>query len=225
MVSACHEPLRPRPARHEKWNHEVPEENVLNPSSELDPGRAGPAAREITVAKMRLSSGSRLSAYTDAVFAVIITIMVLELRPPESPTFSALASLWPTVISYLVSYLFIAIIWINFGHLFFVSLLPFATAWIAQTKLASVPVIVYAVLFVLTDGVYNLFEREILRTASGFTVPEYRQVRGRSLIALGLFAVAAGLAAIQPWAGFGFICLALVLHLQPDTAPWSRRAK
>lgn len=196
------------------------------------------------MAKMRPSSGSRLSAYTDAVFAVIITIMVLELRPPQQPTFTALLALWPTIISYLVSYVFIAIIWINhhylmgyvkaptlrlvwanFGHLFFVSLLPFATAWIARTRLSPVPVIVYTALFVITDGVYNIFEREILRVSTEFNAAEYRQVRRRSLIALGLFAIAAGLAVLHPWAGFGFICLALLLHLQPDAAPWNWKSQ
>jgi uncharacterized membrane protein len=190
---------------------------------------------------MRPSTGSRLSGYTDAVFAVIITIMVLELRPPASPTFAALLALWPTVVSYVVSYVFIAIIWINhhylmgyvkaptlrliwlnFGHLFFVSLLPFTTAWIARTELSSVPVIVYAALFVVTDGAYNLFEREILRGSTEFSSDEYRHVRRRSLIALGLFAVGLALSIIQPLVGFGFICLALALHLQPDAAPWNR---
>lgn len=193
------------------------------------------------VTLMRPSTGSRLSAYTDAVFAVIITIMVLELRPPATPTFSALLALWPTIISYLVSYVFIAIIWINhhylmgyvkapslrlmwinFGHLFFVSLLPFATAWIAESKLAAVPVFIYTALFVVTDGVYNLFEREILRTSTEFGPNEYRHARRRSLIALLLFAIAAGLAILQPWVGFGFVCLALLLHLRPDAAPWNR---
>jgi len=88
----------------------------------------------------------RLAAYSDAVFAVIVTVMVLELRAPEQAAFSALWPLWPTAISYVVSYVFIAIIWINhhylmrfvgtptlglvwinFVHLFMVSLLPFAT--------------------------------------------------------------------------------------------------
>jgi uncharacterized membrane protein len=55
----------------------------------------------------------RLAAYSDAVFAVIVTIMVLELKAPEEGSFAALWPLWPTVISYAVSYLFIAIIWIN----------------------------------------------------------------------------------------------------------------
>src|ERR1700745_3958048 len=115
-------------------------------------------------------SAHRLAAYSDAVFAVIVTVMVLELRAPEQATFSALLPLWPTAISYAVSYLFIAIIWINhhylrrfvgpptlgliwinFVHLFMVSFLPFATAWIARTKLASSPVVLYAGLFVCVD--------------------------------------------------------------------------
>src|SRR5882724_5314069 len=112
----------------------------------------------------------RLAAYSDAVFAVIVTVMVLELRAPDQPSFSALWPLWPTAISYAVSYLFIAIIWINhhhllrfvgpptlrlmwinFVHLFMVSLLPFATAWVARTRLASAPVALYAGLFVCVD--------------------------------------------------------------------------
>jgi uncharacterized membrane protein len=55
----------------------------------------------------------RLAAYSDAVFAVIVTVMVLELKAPDQPALSALWPLWPTAISYAVSYLFIAIIWIN----------------------------------------------------------------------------------------------------------------
>jgi uncharacterized membrane protein len=101
----------------------------------------------------------RLSLFSDAVFAVIITILVLELKPPQAWSFDALISLWPGAVSYAVSYLFIAIVWINhhhllryadittgrliwsnFAHLFSVSLIPFSTAWIAQTKLAAAPV-------------------------------------------------------------------------------------
>src|SRR5215475_1951131 len=108
-------------------------------------------------------TAGRLAAYSDAVFAVIVTIMVLELKAPDAPAFSALSPLWPTAISYAVSYLFIAIIWINhhhlmrfagpprlgliwinFIHLFMVSLLPFATSWVARTRLASSPVAFYA---------------------------------------------------------------------------------
>jgi len=189
----------------------------------------------------QLSTPERISGYTDAVFAVVITITVLELHPPSSARIEALLGLWPTFVSYVVSYLFIAIIWINhhflmgyvrqttlrvvwfnFIHLFFVSLLPFATAWIARTELAQGPVVIYATLFFVTDGAYNLFEDEILRNSSDFSAAEYRASRRRSLIALALFAIAVLLALFQPAAGLGFIGLALLLHLRPDVAPRSQ---
>ena len=59
----------------------------------------------------------RLNAFSDAVFAVIITVLVLDLRPPESASLAALMSLWPTGVSYAVSYLFVAIVWVNHHHL------------------------------------------------------------------------------------------------------------
>ena len=65
----------------------------------------------------RMPNTERVGAFSDGVFAVIITIMVLELKPPEHPTFAALALLWPTALSYAVSYLFIAIIWVNHHYL------------------------------------------------------------------------------------------------------------
>jgi TMEM175 potassium channel family protein len=62
-------------------------------------------------------TADRLTAFSEAVFAVIVTVMVLELSAPDKPAFSDLLPLWPTAISYAVSYLFIAIIWINHHHL------------------------------------------------------------------------------------------------------------
>ena len=189
------------------------------------------------VKQKRLSTPERVSGYTDAVFAVVITVTVLELHPPASAKIGALLSLWPTAVSYLVSYVFVAIVWINhhflmgyvkqttlrviwlnFTHLFFVSLLPFATAWIAATELARAPVVVYTSFFVVTDGAYNLFEREVLRNSSDFSSTELKASRRRSLTALALFAAAALVAFIQPTAGMGFTALALLLHLRPDAA-------
>lgn len=101
----------------------------------------------VPAVKQQPRDADRLSAYSDAVFAVIVTIMVLQLSAPHSPRLSALIKLRQPAVSYLVSYVFIAIIWINhhylsrltqattlpiiwinFVHLFFVSLLPFTTA-------------------------------------------------------------------------------------------------
>jgi uncharacterized membrane protein len=101
-------------------------------------------------------SPERLTLFSDGVFAVLITVLVLELRPPELPTFADLLSHWPTWLSYAVSYVFIAIVWanhhhlmhyateatsrlmwFNFAHLFSVSLLPLSTAWMAVSRLAA----------------------------------------------------------------------------------------
>src|SRR5215510_8196612 len=188
-------------------------------------------------------TADRLAAYSDAVFAVIVTIMVLELKAPDQPTFSALWPLWPTIISYAVSYLFVAIIWINhhylmrfvgppalglmwinFAHLFLVSLLPFATAWISRTRLASLPVAFYAGLFVCIDVPYNVFEREVLARAEAKQVSERtrRVARRRSLIVLALFTTAMLSAFVAPRVAFGLICGGLILHLRPE-ARVSRR--
>ena len=182
-------------------------------------------------------TADRLAAYSDAVFAVIVTIMVLELKPPDQVAFSDLWPLWPTAISYVVSYLFIAIIWINhhylwrfvgpptlgliwinFIHLFLVSLLPFATSWIARTRLASSPVVFYAGLFVCIDTAYNLFEYQVLARADATQVSERmrRLARRRSLVVLASFTTAMLLAFVAPLLGFGLICAALILHLRPD---------
>jgi TMEM175 potassium channel family protein len=185
----------------------------------------------------------RLAAFSDAVFAVIVTVMVLELSAPDEPEFSALWPLWPTAISYAVSYLFIAIIWINhhylmrfvgaptlrliwinFVHLFLVSLLPFATAWVARTRLASSPVAFYAGLFVCIDIAYNVFEREVLTHADPARVSDHtrRIARRRSLVVLASFTIAMLVAFVAPQLAFGLICAALILHVRPDV-PVSRR--
>jgi uncharacterized membrane protein len=158
------------------------------------------------------TSADRVAAFSDAVFAVIVTVMVLELKAPDQATFSALWPLWPTAISYAVSYLFIAIIWINhhylvrfvdqpalkliwinFAHLFLVSLLPFATAWIARTQLASSPMVFYAGLFVCIDIAYNVFEREVLirADATQISVRSQRAARRRSRVSNGASSISA----------------------------------
>ena len=183
------------------------------------------------------TAADRLAAFSDAVFAVIVTIMVLELKAPNEPALSALLPLWPTVVSYVVSYLFIAIIWvnhhylfrfagpprlgliwINFVHLFLVSLLPFATAWVARTQLASSPVAFYAGLFVCIDIAYNIFERRVLAGADARHLPvrTRRLARRRSLVVLAIFTTAMLVALLAPRVAFGLICCALLLHLRPE---------
>lgn len=185
----------------------------------------------------RKATVERLAVFSDGVFAVIITIMVLDLRPPEQPTFAALLPLWPTALSYAVSYLFIAIvwtnhhhlmrfadestahlIWINFAHLFMVSLVPFATAWVASTRLAVVPVFVYAAVFVLVELAYLQFEHHTLThaVAVGISARTRRIARLRSLLALGTFIIAMLVSLKFPLCGFGLVCCALLLYLRPE---------
>jgi uncharacterized membrane protein len=189
-------------------------------------------------------SPDRLGAFSDAVIAVIITIMVLELKAPDQPTFAALAGLWPTALSYAVSYLFIAIIWINhhhlmhfvrqptnrliwlnFLHLFLVSLVPFATQWAARSRLAAPPVVVWALVFVCVDVAYLAFERAVMDQADTSQVPERakRQARLRSLVTVAIFATASIAAFASPLLGMGLICLALSFFVRPE-APGLRLA-
>jgi uncharacterized membrane protein len=179
----------------------------------------------------------RLSAFSDGVFAVLITVLVLELRPPDFPTFKALLSLWPTWLSYAVSYLFIAIVWtnhhhlmhyateatprlmwFNFAHLFSVSLLPLSTAWMAVSDLAPQPVAFYAAVFFLVNATYVSLIWELIERASpkGASPNERRIMRFRSLATLGVFGVAAVVALKFPLIGLGMCCCCLIVYLKPE---------
>jgi uncharacterized membrane protein len=185
----------------------------------------------------RRTPTERLVAFTDAVFAVIITIMVLDLKPPADAKLSALLPLWPTALSYAISYLFVAIIWINhhrlllfahkatpkliwwnFAHLFMTSLIPFSTAWIADTRLAAGPVLVYAAVFVMVNIAFLGYQEEALSQASDSEVPPTarRMTRVRALITLGVFVTAACVAYWSPWFGFGLVCCVLLIYLRPQ---------
>jgi len=178
----------------------------------------------------------RLAAFSDAVFAVLITIMVLDLKPPTEATLQALLPLWPTALSYAVSYLFIAIIWVNhhhllrsaheatsqliwwnFVHLFMVSLVPATTAWMAETKLAAAPVFVYALVFVLVETAYIAFEGTALSQASDNEItPRLRRItRIRSYLALGMFSAATAVSFWSPLSGLVLVCCVLLIYLSP----------
>jgi TMEM175 potassium channel family protein len=179
----------------------------------------------------------RLSAFSDGVFAVLITVLVLELRPPELPTFKALLLLWPTWLSYAVSYLFIAIVWtnhhhlmryateatprllwFNFAHLFSVSLLPLSTAWMAVSKLAPQPVAFYAAVFFLVNATYICLTWELIHRNPDIEVPSTvrRIMRFRSITTLCLFGMSALVALKYPLVGLGICICCLILYLRPD---------
>jgi uncharacterized membrane protein len=189
------------------------------------------------MAILRKATPERLSAFSDGVFAVLITVLVLDLRPPEFPTLKALLSLWPTWLSYAVSYLFIAIVWINhhylmryadeanhrllwfnFAHLFSMSLLPLSTAWMAVSELAPRPVAFYAAVFFLVNATYICLILELIDRTSGDAVSARirKTMLFRSVITLCLFAAAAVVALKYPLAGLGICICCLVVYLRPD---------
>jgi uncharacterized membrane protein len=185
---------------------------------------------------LRRATPERLSAFSDAVFAVLITVLVLDLRPPELPTFKSLLLLWPTWLSYAVSYLFIAIVWINhhylmryateatprllwfnFAHLFSMSLLPLSTAWMAASKLAPQPVAFYAAVFFLVNATYIALIWELIDRTPVEVSPAVRRImRVRSITTLCLFGLATLAALKYPLAGLGICICCLIVYLKPD---------
>src|SRR5215468_6405302 len=188
----------------------------------------------------RKPTPERLGAFSDGVFAVIITIMVLDLKPPPPPSFAALLPLWPTGVSYAVSYLFVAIVWVNhhhllrfadhatpgliwwkFAHLFAISLVPVSTAWVAVTRFAAVPVAVYAGVFVMVNSAYVAFVWEVLAQAEvqkRMSAQMQRITRVRSVVTLGMFAIAAVLSLKFPLLGFGLVPCVLLAYLRPEAS-------
>jgi NADPH:quinone reductase len=185
----------------------------------------------------RQTSPDRVRAFSDGVFAVLITILVLKLNPPSSNSFNALLTQWPTGLSYVVSYVFIAIVWVNhhhlfgyaeaatprlvwsnFAHLFSVSLIPFTTEWIADRKLAAAPVALYAAVFVLVNITYVALCWEAIDRPAHEDISRRmrRLLRMRSFVTIAVFAAAALVALKWPVIAMALICLCLIGYLRPD---------
>src|SRR5215472_13222728 len=183
--------------------------------------------RKNRYAVLRRPTPERVSGFSDGVFAVLITVLVFNLRPPEAPTFGALLLLWPTWLSYAVSYLFIAIVWtnhhylmryateanlrllwFNFSHLFSMSLLPLSTAWMANSELAPQPVGFYAAVFFLVNATYICLISELIDgiPTDQVSLTVRKIMRVRSITTLCLFGVASVVALKYPLAGLG-ICI------------------
>lgn len=123
----------------------------------------------------------RLEAFSDGVLAIILTIMVLELKMPEEPTFEALEAIFPIFISYLLSFIYVAIYWNNHHHmlhsvtrvngkilwanlhlLFWLSLVPFATGWMGENHFAKATMTVYGVILLMAGVAYWLLQNIII---------------------------------------------------------------
>ncbi len=181
-------------------------------------------------------SPKRLEAFSDGVIAIIITIMVLELRPPDGSGFDGLRPLIPKLLAYLLSFVLVAIYWNNHHHLFklveridgavmwsnmsllfSLSLVPFATAWFGQNAGALAPVIVYIVVQLLCATSYFVMTRAMLRihaSDSPLAVAMGRDTKGK--LSLALYLVALPLSFISAWIGIAFIIAVAVIWLIPD---------
>ena len=186
---------------------------------------------------LRTATPERVSAFSDGVFAVLITVLVLDLRPPDVPTFRAFLSLWPTWLSYAVSYLFIAIVWtnhhylmryaaeatprllwFNFAHLFSMSLLPLSTAWMAKSDLAPQPVAFYAGVFFLVNATYICLIWELMDRFRGHEPPKRvrKIMHVRSIVTLAVFGSATGVALLSPVGGLALCIGCLIVYLRPE---------
>lgn len=125
---------------------------------------------------------TRLEAFSDGVLAIIITIMVLELKVPEGIDFSAVKPLFPKFLSYILSFIYVGIYWNNHHHmmhtvkqvtggilwanlhlLFWLSLIPFVTAWIGENNFASFPMLMYGIILLMSAIAYFILQWQILK--------------------------------------------------------------
>ena len=181
-------------------------------------------------------SKSRLEAFSDGVLAIIITIMVLELRVPHGDTLAALAPLLPVFLSYVLSFIYVGIYWNNHHHmlhatarvsgsvlwanlhlLFWLSLLPFVTGWMGENHFGALPSALYGAVLLMAAIAYWILEWLIMRS-DGEASLLARAVGGefKGKLSIGLYALAILLVAVRPWiAQLIYIAVAL-MWLVPD---------
>ena len=179
----------------------------------------------------------RLEAFSDGVLAIIITIMVLELRVPHGGGLTALRPLLPTFLSYILSFVYLGIYWNNHHHmlqatkrvngmilwanlhlLFWLSLFPFVTAWTGQNHFAAVPTAVYGAVLLLAGIAYYLLQTAILR-AEGPDSLLARAVGSdlKGKVSPICYAVAIPLAFVSPWIANGLYVAVALMWLVPDS--------
>ncbi len=178
----------------------------------------------------------RLEAFSDGVLAIVITIMVLELSAPEEPTLAALRPLIPTFLSYALSFVFVGIYWNNHHHLFqavkqvdgrilwanlhllfWLSLTPFVTAWMGETRFAAWPVALYGVNLLASAIAYFILTRTLIARHGMDSVLASainRDVKGK--ISLVIYLAAIPLAFVSTWLAGGLYVLVAILWLVPD---------
>jgi uncharacterized membrane protein len=181
-------------------------------------------------------SKGRLEAFSDGVLAIIITIMVLELRVPEGADLAALQPLLPIFLSYLLSFVFIGIYWNNHHHLlqavrrvngpvlwanlhllFWLSLVPFVTSWLGENHLAAWPVALYGVPLLLAGVAYYILARTLIvyhGQDSPLALALGQDFKGK--ISVVIYALAIPLAFVNTWFACALYIAVAIMWLVPD---------
>ena len=179
---------------------------------------------------------TRLEAFSDGVMAIIITIMVLELKVPHGTDSVALRPLTPIFAAYVMSFIYVGIYWNNHHHmlhlaehitggvlwanlhlLFWLSLIPFVTGWMGENHIESLPAAMYGVVLLMASVAWLILQTSIIRCQHANA--KLRQALGRDLkgkASFLLYATAIGLAFIQPWAAISIYVLVAFMWLIPD---------
>src|SRR6187401_3466859 len=179
---------------------------------------------------------SRLEAFSDGVIAIIITIMVLELKVPHGESLDALAPLIPVFLSYVLSFVYVGIYWNNHHHmlhavrnvtgailwanmhlLFWLSLFPFATGWIGENHMAPIPTALYGFVLLMAATAYYLLERAIV-AKHGRDSLLARAVGGdwKARLSMVLYLSGIPLSFVSPWIASGFYVTVALMWIVPD---------
>jgi uncharacterized membrane protein len=181
-------------------------------------------------------SRNRMEAFSDGVIAIIITIMVLELRVPIGASLPALRPVTPVFLSYILSFVLLGIYWTNHHHLlqvvervsggvlwanlhllFWLSLVPFATAWMGENHFAPMPVAVYGVVMVFAAIAYFILTRALLRIHapdSALAIALGRDFKGK--ISIVIYLAAISLTLVRWWLAAALYVLVEIIWLVPD---------
>jgi uncharacterized membrane protein len=193
------------------------------------------AAVQLTVKPAQMKT-TRLEAFSDGVLAIIITIMVLEMKVPHAVELAALKPLLPVLLSYVLSFIYVGIYWNNHHHLFqateqvsggilwanlhllfWLSLFPFTTGWMGENGLAAIPTAVYGFVLLMAAIAYYILERAIIGKEGRDSLVAQavgRDWKGR--LSLVLYFAAILLAFVSPWISGGLYVFGALLWLIPD---------
>jgi len=181
-------------------------------------------------------SKNRLEAFSDGVIAILITIMILELRVPHGADTEAVRPLLPAFLTYVLSFVYLGIYWNNHHHmlqladringrilwanlhlLFWLSLVPVVTGWMGENHLAPLPTAVYGVVMLLAGVAYTILQAAIIARqgpGSRLAAAVGGDVKGKASLAVYVAAIA--LAFVKPWLSAACYVLVALLWLAPD---------